>query len=109
MKSIELFSPIYPDFTSEYISQGLVGDCWLISSILTLSFNQSGKDLLKKIFFIKNGLYVIKLFNQVNVAKYIEVKPIYLMNNNAYIRISTEDVASPVRHAPTKTCKYGRS
>lgn len=75
MKSIELFSPIYPDFTSEYISQGLLGDCWLISSILTLSFNQSGKDLLKKNFFIKNGLYVIKLFNQVNIPKYIEVKP----------------------------------
>jgi hypothetical protein len=87
MKSIELFSDKYPIFSPTYVNQGIIGDCWLIATLLSLSINEHGKELLKDIFFINNDCtYTIKLYTEVRKVKYINIKPIFKVdtdeNNN---------------------------
>ncbi len=85
--SIKLFSNNYPDFIPFYINQGKIGDCWLISTLLALSINKNGKDILKKMFIIdeKTGTYIIKLYDETKKLNYININPkfkIYTDINN---------------------------
>lgn len=83
MKSIELFSNKYPIFSPTYVNQGTIGDCWLIATLLSLSINEYGKELLKDIFFINNDCtYTIKLYTEVRKVKYINIKPIFKVEND---------------------------
>ena len=83
MKSIELFSNKYPEFSPIYVNQGLIGDCWLIATLLSLSINKNGKELLRDIFFINNDCtYTVKLYTEVRKVKYINIKPIFKVDND---------------------------
>lgn len=87
MKSIELFSNKYPTFSPTYVNQGSIGDCWLISTLLSLSLNENGKELLQDIFYINNdNSYTIKIYDEKKSSKYIKVKPKFRIetdeNNN---------------------------
>lgn len=76
MKYIELFSNKYPSFTPIYVNQGLIGDCWLIASLLALSINENGKDLLKEVFFInEDNTYTIKLYDNKRKSVYLNIIP----------------------------------
>lgn len=87
MKSIELFSDKYPIFSPTYVNQGVIGDCWLISTLLSLSLNENGKELLRDIFFINDdGTYTVKLYSEIRKVHYINIKPRFKVetddNNN---------------------------
>jgi hypothetical protein len=74
MATIELFYDKYPNFDPNFVSQGNIGDCWLISVLFSLSINEKGKHILRNSFNINNnGTYTIKLLNEKRINQYITI------------------------------------
>lgn len=87
MNRLNLYANNYPTFDTKCISQGDVGNCWLISVLISLSLTQKGKKLLSDIFYVnQNGTYTIKIYDSVRKANYITFDPIFTvkkdMNDN---------------------------
>jgi len=74
MSTIELFDDKYPTFNPHYVSQGNIGDCWLISVLFCLSNNEKGKKILSDCFYINNdGTYTIKLLDEKRKNNYVKI------------------------------------
>ena len=74
MSTIELFDDKYPTFDPHFVSQGNIGDCWLISVLFSLSINEKGKKILKDSFYINNdGTYTIKLLDEKRKNNYVKI------------------------------------
>ncbi len=73
---LKLFSSEYPTFSPDYVCQGYIEDCWLISTLIALSMKENGKVLLRNIFSINaDTTYTIKLFNEMKKPVYRKVVP----------------------------------
>jgi len=83
MNRLNLYANNYPTFDSKCISQGDIGNCWLISVLISLSLTQKGKKLLSEIFYVnQDGTYTIKLFDNVRKANYITIDPIFTVKKD---------------------------
>jgi hypothetical protein len=100
MNRLNLYADNYPNFETQFITQGSVGNCWLISVLISLSLTEKGKKLLSNIFFVnQDGTYTIKLFDNVRKANYITFEPLFTVerdeNNNLQMLFSGANLNIP--------------
>ncbi len=83
--SITLFSTNYPIFVPNFITQGNLNNCWLISTLIALSIKDKGRNIVKGLFKINNedNTYIIKLFDTNRKLQYIKVTPSFRLNNTS--------------------------
>ena len=100
MNRINLYADNYPNFSTQFITQGKIGNCWLISVLISLSLTEKGKSLLSDIFYVnQDGTYTIKLYNNVRKPNYITFEPLFTVekdeNNNLQMLFSGANLNIP--------------
>ncbi len=100
MNRINLYANNYPNFDTQYIRQGNIGNCWLIAVLISLSLSGKGKTILSNIFYVnQDGTYTVKLFDNVRKPNYITFEPYFTVqrdqNNNLQMVFSGADLNIP--------------
>lgn len=111
MNRLTLYANNYPTFETKSISQGNIGNCWLIAVLISLSLTQKGKELLSNIFYVnQDKTYTIKLYNNVRKPNYITFKPVFTIqkdiNNNLQMLFSGDNLDVPTKFLNNPNTEY---